>query len=73
MVTASSRVVDDSIGSFPRGPELSLDWVLCCCGNFAKDEISYIELSKLHPLIVVFGHLSLVLRHSARSFVSYFV
>ena len=73
MVVASSGVVDDSIWSFPCGPELSLDWVLCCCGNLAKDEISYIELSQLHPLIVVFSHLSLVFSHSAGSFFSYFV
>ena len=29
--------------------------------------------SELYPLIVVFGHLLLILRHSAGSFVSYFV
>ena len=31
VVTAPSGVVDDSIRSFPRGPELSLVWVFCCC------------------------------------------
>ena len=57
----------------PMWAQLSLDWVLCCCGNLAKDEISYIELSQLHPLVVLFSHLSLVFCHSTGSFFSYFV
>ena len=45
VITASSGVVDDLVGSFPRGPKLSLGWVFCCCGNFVQDEVSYVELS----------------------------
>ena len=42
-------------------------------GNFAQDEVSYVESFEFYSLIVVFGHLLLVLCHSARSFVSHFV
>ena len=45
VIAASSGVVDDSVGPFPRRPKLSLGWVFCCRGNFAQDEVSYVKLS----------------------------
>ena len=63
----------DSVRSFPCGAKLSLGRVSSRSGNLAQDEIPYVKLSKLYPLIVVFGHLLLILHHSAGNFVSYFV
>ena len=73
VVTALSRVVDDSVKSFPCGAKLFLGGISGCSGNLAQDEIPYVKSSELYPFIVVFGHLLLILRHSAGSFVSYFV
>ena len=73
MITALPRVVDDSVRSFPCGVKLSLGRISSRCGNLAQDEVSYIKSSEFYPFIVVFGHLLLVLHHSAGSFVSYFV
>ena len=73
VITALPGVVDDSVRSFPYGAKLSLVRIFCCCGNFVQEEVSYGESSEFYSLIVVFGHLLLVLCHSARSFVSYFV
>ena len=73
VITAFLGVVGDSVGSLPCGAKLSLDMIFCYCGNFAQDEVSYVESFEFYSLIVVFGHLLLVLCHSARSFVSHFV
>ena len=73
VITALPRVVDDSVRSFPCGAKLSVGRIFSCCGNLAQDEVAYVKSSEFDPLIVVFGHLLLVLRHSAGSFVSYFV
>ena len=73
VVASMSRVVDDSVRSFPCGAKLSLGGISGPSGNLAQDEIPYVKLSELYPLIVVFGHLLLILRHSARSFIPYFV
>ena len=73
MVAVLLRVVDDSVGSFPCGAKLSLGRVPSRWGDLAQDEVAYIKSSELYPLIVVFSHLLLVLRHSAGSFVSYFL
>ena len=65
--------MDDSVRSFPCGAKLSLGRVFSCCGDFAQDDVTYVQSSEFNPLIVVFGHLLLVLCHLAGSFVSYFV
>ena len=73
MIAALPRVVDDSVGPFPCGAKFSSGRVFSRCGNLAQDEVTYVKSSKFYPPIVVFGHLLLVLCHSARSLVSYFV
>ena len=73
VVASLSRVVDDSVGSFPCGAKLSLGWISSHSGNLAQDQIPYIKSSELYPLIVVFCHLQLILRHSDGSLFSYFV
>ena len=73
VITALPGVVDDSVRSFPYGAKLSLVRIFCCCGNFVQEEVSYGESSEFYSLIVVFGHLLLILHHSAGNFVSYFV
>ena len=70
MITALSGVMDDPIGSFPCGVEFSSDRVFGCWGDFAQDEVPYVESPELHPLVVVLGHLLLVFRHLVRSFLS---
>ena len=73
MVDALPKVVDDSIGSFPCGAKLSLGRVPSRRGDLTQDEVAYVKSSELYSLVVVFNHLLLVLRHSAGSFVSYFI
>ena len=73
VITTLPKVVDDLVRSFPCGAQLSLGRISSRCGNLAQDEVAYVKSSEFYPLIVVFGHLLLVLRHSAGSFVSYFV
>jgi len=73
VITALPRVVDDLVRSFLCGAKLSLGRVSSRCGNLAQDEVAYVKSFELYPLIVAFGHLLLVLRHSVRSFFSYFV
>ena len=72
MIAALPGEVDDSVGSFPCGAKLSLGRVPSRYGDLAQDEVAYVKSSELYPLLVVFGHLLLVLRHSAKNFVSYF-
>ena len=55
VVASLSRVVDDSVGSFPCRAKLSLGWISSRSGNLAQDP--YIKSSELYPLIVVFCHL----------------
>ena len=71
VVAPLSRVVDDSVGSFPCRAKLSLGWISSRSGNLAQDP--YIKSSELYPLIVVFCHLQLILRHSDGSLFSYLV
>ena len=73
MVASLSRVVDDLVRSFPCGAKLSLGVISGSSGNLAQDEIPYIKSSELYPLIVVFDHLQLILRHPDGSLFSYFV
>ena len=73
VVTALSRVVDDSARSFPCGAKLSLGGISGRSGNLVQDEIPYVKSSKLYSLIVVFSHLRLILHHSNGSFFSYFI
>ena len=72
MIAALPRVVDDSIGSFLCRAKFSLGGAFSRCGDLAQDEVAYVKSSELYPLVVVFDHLLLVLRHSAKNFVSYF-
>ena len=72
-VASLSRVVDDSVESFPCGAKLSLGWISGRNSNLAQNQIPYIKSSELYPLIVVFHHLQLILRHSDESLFSYFV
>ena len=73
VIAALPGVMDDSVRSFPCGAKLSLGRVSSRGGNLAQDEIPYVKSFELYPLIVIFGHLLLVLRHSVGSCVSYFV
>ena len=73
VVAPLSRVVDNSVRFFPCGAKLSLGGIFGHSGNLAQDKIPYVKSSELYPLIVVFGHLLLILHHSAGNFVSYFV
>ena len=73
MITALLGVVDDSVRSFPCGAKFSLGRVFSRCDDLTQDEVAYVKSSELYPIVVVFGHLLLVLRHSAGSLVSYFV
>ena len=73
MIAALLGVVDDSVGSFLCGTKLTLGRVFSRCGDLAQDKVAYVKSSELYPLVVVFNHLLLVFRHSAGSFVSYFV
>ena len=70
VIIALSGVIDDPVGSFHVG--LSFPWagflVVACWGDFAQDEVPYVESPELHPLVVVLRHLLLVFRHLVRSF-----
>ena len=72
MIVALPKVVDNSVGTFSCGAKLSLGRVFSHRGDLVQDKVAYVQLSKLYPLGVVFGHLLLVYRHFAGSFVSYF-
>ena len=73
VIAALSGVMDDPVRSFPYGAKFPLGRVFSCWGDLAQDEVSYVESSKLYPLVVVFGHLLLVLCHLIGSFLSDFV
>ena len=73
MITALQGVVDDSVGTLSYGAKFSLGRVFSRRGDLAQDEVTNVQSSELYPLVVVFGHLLLVYRHSTESFVSYFV
>ena len=70
VIAALAGVMDDPVRSFPCGAEFSLGRVFGCWGDLAQDEVPYVELSELHSLVVVFGHLLLVFCHFVRSFLS---
>ena len=42
VVVALSRVVNDSIWSFPCGAKLPLGGISSCMGNLTQDEIPYV-------------------------------
>ena len=73
MVAAPSRVVNDPVRPFLGGAELPLYGIFGCRGNFAQDEISYVQLSEFYPFIVVVSHPLLVLCYSDGRFFSHFV
>ena len=73
MVAALSRVVNDPVRPFPCGAELPLCEIFDCRGNLTQDEISYVQLFKLYPFIVLVGHPLLVLCYSYGRFFSHFV
>ena len=70
VIVALLRVMDNPVGSLPCGAEFPLGRVFSCWGDFAQDKIPYVQLSELHPPIVVFSHLLLVLHHPVGSFFS---
>ena len=72
MIAVLPGVMDDSVGTFPCGAKLSLGRVFSCRGDLVQDEVAYVQSFELY-LLVVFGHLLLVYRHYAVSFVLYFV
>ena len=67
MITTLSRVMDDSVGSFPGWAEFSLGTVFGYQGDFVQDKVTYVKSSKFHSLVVVFGHLLLILHHCMKS------
>ena len=73
MVASLARVVDDSVWSFPIRTELALGWILRCWSYLSEDEVTDVKFFQLHPSIVVFSYLLLVLGHPLRSLISYFV
>ena len=72
MIAVLPGVMDDSVGTFPCGAKLSLGRVFSCHGDLVQDEVAYVQSFELY-LLVVFGHLLLVYRHYAVSFVLYFI
>ena len=73
MIVTLPGIMGDFVGSFPSWAKLPLGWVLGGRCDFAQDEVSNIKSSKLHPLIVILGHLLLGHYHLAGCFVSRFV
>ena len=73
MIASLARVVDDSVWSLPIRTKLALGRVLCRWSYFSKDEVTDVEFFQLHPSIVVFSYLLLVLGHPLRGLISYFV
>ena len=73
MVASRAQIMDDSVGSFPGWTELALHWIFRCWGYLLKDEVSNVEFFQLHPSIVVFGYLLLVLGHPLGSLISDFI
>ena len=65
--------MDDSVVSFPGWTKLALRRIFRCWSYLSKDEVSDVEFFQLHPLIVVFGYLLLVLGHPLGSLISDFV
>ena len=45
--------------------------VLCCLRDSPKDEVTYVESSHLHLLVVISSHYSTVLFHLLRCFISH--
>ena len=73
MIAALPRVIDDPIRSFPYGAEFSLGRISGYWDDLAKDEVSYVESSELHPFVVILSHLLLVLCHLVKGFLSHFI
>ena len=65
--------MDNPVGFFPCGAELSLGRVSGCRGDLAQDEVSYIKSFELLSLVVVLGHLLMILCHLVEGFVSHFI
>ena len=70
MIIALSRVINDSVGSFPGWAKFPLGKVFGCRGDFAQDEVPYVKSFELQSFVVVLGHFLLVLIHSVRSSIS---
>ena len=70
MITALSRVMDGSVGSFLGWTEFFLGRVFGCWGDFAQDKIPYVKSFEFHSPIVILSHLLLILRHFMKSSVS---
>ena len=59
--------------SFTGWTELALRRIFRCWSYLSKDEVSDVEFFQLHPSIVVFGYLLLVLGHPLGSLISDFI
>ena len=65
--------MDDSVRSFLIWAELALGRILRRWSYLSKDEVTDVKFFQLHPSIVVFSYLLLVLGHPWPSLISYFV
>ena len=65
--------MDDPIRSFPIWTELALGRILRRWSYLSEDEVTDVKFFQLHPSIVVFSYLLLLLGHPLRSLISYFV
>ena len=65
--------MDDSVRSLPIWTELALGQILRPWSYLLKDEVTDVKFFQLHPSIVVFSYLLLVLGHPLRSLISYLV
>ena len=72
-VASLARVVDDFVRSFPVWTERALGRIFRCWSYRSKDEVTDVKFFQIHPSIVVFSYLLLVLGHPLRSLISYFV
>ena len=73
MVATLARVVDDFVRSFLVWTELALGRIFRCWSYLSKDEVTDVKFFQLHPSIVVFSYLLLVLGHPLSNLISYFV
>ena len=73
MIVTLPGIMDDFVGYFPGWANHPLGRVLDGRCDFALDEVSNIKSSKLHPFVVILGHLLLVFHHLVGCNISSFV
>ena len=73
VIVALPGIMGDFVGSFLGWAKRPLGQVLGGRCDFAQDEVSNIKSSKLHPFVVILGHLLLVFHHLVGCSVSSFV